>query len=354
MRPPGSLVPVSIFLCAAFMFPCAAAVSAQQAFTVGPVSAAPGTLGAGALDVPARGGDSGTTIPISVLHGSRPGPVLALIAGTHGMEYVPIVALQRLRSAIDPKELRGTIVMVHVANMPSFLGRTIYYSPVDGKNLNRVYPGNADGTISERIADAITREVIARATHVVDLHCGDGNESLRPYSYWITTGDPKVAAAGRAMALAFGLDHIVLDRERPLDPAASVYTSNTAILRGKPALTTETGGLGVVDEPSIALIGHGVTGLMKHLGMRDDGPAPVSAPVLIERNEVLRAGVTGIFYAEVERGHTVAKGTRLGRITDFHGRTIEEVRAPFDGEILYVVATPPVSTGEPVAMVGSR
>jgi predicted deacylase len=244
--------------------------------------------------------------------------------------------------------------MVHVANMPSFLGRTIYYSPVDGKNLNRVYPGKADGTISERIAEAITRGVIASSTHVVDLHCGDGNESLRPYSYWITTGDPKVAEAGRAMALAFGLDHIVVDRERPVDPSASIYTSNTAITRGKPALTTETGGMGVVDEDSIQLVENGVAGLMRHLGMRQEGPAPVTAPILLQRNEVLRAGFTGLFYATVQKGHTVAKGTVLGRITDFHGRTVEEIVSPFDGEVLYVIGTPAMTKGEPVAMVGAR
>ena len=195
--------------------------AAQQAFTVGPVTAPPGAIAAGTIQVAARAGDAGTTIPITVINGASAGPVLALIAGTHGMEYVPIVALQRMRDTIDPKTLKGTIIMVHVANMPSFLGRTIYYSPIDGKNLNRVYPGKADGTISERIADTITRDVIARATHVIDLHCGDGNESLRPYSYWITTGEPKVAQAGREMALAFGLDHIVVDKERPTDPAAS-------------------------------------------------------------------------------------------------------------------------------------
>jgi predicted deacylase len=337
-----------------FLVLCAAGASAQSGFSVGSVTAPPGAIASGTLDIAARGGDSGTTIPFTVINGAQPGPVLALVAGTHGMEYAPIIALQRMRATIDPRTLRGTIVMVHVANMPSFLGRTIYYSPVDGKNLNRVYPGKSDGTISERIADAITREVITRATHVVDLHCGDGNESLRPYSYWITTGDPKVAEAGRAMALAFGLDHIVVDRERPVDPKASIYTSNTAVTRGKPALTTETGALAVVDEASIGMVERGVAGLMKHLGMRAEGPAPVSSPILLERSEVLRAGVTGIFYAEIERGHTVAKGTRLGYITDFHGKTIEEVRAPFDGEILYVVATPPVSKGEPVAMIGSR
>jgi predicted deacylase len=327
---------------------------AQQSLTVASVTAAPGTIASGALTIAARSGEQGTTVPFTIINGREPGPVLALVSGTHGMEYVPIVASQRLRTEIDPATLKGAIILVHVANMPSFLGRTIYYSPVDGKNLNRVFPGKADGTLSERIAEAITREVIARATHVVDLHCGDGNESLRPYTYWITTGDPAVAESARGMALAFGLDHIVKDSERPLDAAASVYLSNTAITRGKPALTTETGGMGLVDEESIALVRRGVFGLLRHLGMRSDGPAPVGSAVWIERNEVLRAGTTGIFYAEVERGHTIAKGARLGRITDFHGKTLEEVRAPFDGEILYVVATPPVSKGEPVAMIGGK
>ena len=73
--------------------------------------------------------------------GAKPGPVLALIAGNHGYEYPPILALQRLRTEIDSARLAGTVVMVHVANMPSFLGRTVYFSPVDGKNLNRCYPG---------------------------------------------------------------------------------------------------------------------------------------------------------------------------------------------------------------------
>ena len=326
----------------------------QAPFTIGSVSAAPGAVAAGTIEVPARPGDAGTTIPFTIIHGTSPGPVLLLVAGTHGMEYVPIITLQRMRAAIDPKTLRGTVLMVHVANMPSFLGRTIYYSPVDGKNLNRVFPGKTDGTLSERVAEVITREFITRATHVVDLHCGDGNEALRPYSYWITTGDPKVAEAGKTMALAFGLDHIVVDGARPTDPASSLYLSNTAITRGKPAITTETGGMARVDEASIGMIERGVAGLLRHLGMRTTGPPAITSPVWIATNEVLRAGVSGIFYAAVEHGKTVTKGARIGRITDFHGRTLEEIVAPFDGELLYVIGTPPISKGEPVAMIGVR
>jgi uncharacterized protein len=339
---------VAVFLLAEGM------ASAQPAaFTVGSVTAAAGTTASGTLPVPGRAGDDGTTIPISIVHGARPGPVLALTAGVHGQEYTPVLALQRVLKTVDPKTLAGTLILVHVANMPSYLGRTIYYSPADGKNLNRVFPGKADGTLSERIAFVLTRDVIERATHVIDLHCGDGNESLRPYSYWITTGAADVAAAGKQLALAFGLDHIVIDSERPVDPRASIYLSNTAITRGKPALTIESGGLARTDEESIRAIERGVSGVLKHLGMQADGPAPVGQPIWIDRSEVLRSSGTGIFYPAVERGHTVAAGTLIGRVTDFHGATIEEIRSPFAGEVLYLIGTPAISKGEPIAFVGT-
>ena len=338
-------------LACALVIPSAAA--AQQPFTVGPVSAPPGTTASGTIQIPARSGDQGTTLPVSVINGTRPGPVLALVAGVHGQEYTPVLALQNLLRTIDPATLTGTVIMVHVANMPSYLARTIYYSPVDNKNLNRVFPGKADGTMSERIADVITREVIERATHVVDLHCGDGNESLRPYLYWITTGDPAVAEAGRQMALAFGMDHVVVDRERPTDAKASIYLSNTAITRGKPALTIESGGMAEVDTDSIQRIERGIAGLLKHLKMRADGPDPEARPVMLEHSEVLRANFTGIFYAVVEKGQTVAEGAVIGRVTDFHGKVLEEIKAPFAGEILYVVGTPAMNKGEPVGFIGT-
>lgn len=330
----------------------AAAAAAQQPFTVGSISAAPGAVATGTLQVPAAAGDHGTTLPISIVNGAKPGPVLMLTAGVHGQEYAPILALQRVLASVDPKTLTGTLVLVHVTNMPSYLARTIYYSPADGKNLNRVFPGKPDGTLSERIADVLTRNIIERATHVIDLHCGDGNENLRPYSYWITTGAPAVAEEGKQLALAFGLDHIIVDRSRPLDPKGSVYLSNTAVTRGKPALTIESGGMARTDEESIARIERGVAGVMRHLKMRDIGPEPVAHPIFIERSEVLTSGATGIFTAAVEPGHTVAEGTLIGRITDFHGKVLQEILAPFAGEVLYVLGTPAISKGEPIAFIG--
>ena len=247
--------------------------------------------------------------------------------------------------------MSGAVILVHMANPPAFYERRIYRN-VDGKNLNRMYPGKADGTQTERIAFALTREVIDRATHLVDMHCGDGNEWLRPYSYWQVTGDAKMDAAGKELALAYGLDHIVIDRERPKDPAKSLYTANTAVLRGKPAITAEAGGMGATEEASVGAQEAGALSVIAHLGIQDLPSVKVDKPLFIDRSEVLTSPVTGVWRWSVEPMQSVAAGTLLGRVHDPRGNVLAEVRAPFAGEVLYVVATPPVSKGEPVAFIG--
>jgi predicted deacylase len=327
-----------------------AAPAAPAALTVGPVTARPGEAASGWLDVP-DAADPGARIPVSVVNGARPGPILALVAGTHGYEYTSVLALPRVRARLDPARMSGAVILVHMANPPAFFGRRIYYN-ADDKNLNRVYPGKADGTQTERIAAAIFRDVIAKATHLVDMHCGDGNESLRPYSYWQITGKPEIDAAGKELALAFGLDHIVIDRERPQDPAKSLYTANTAVLQGKPAITVESGGMGLTDEVAVGAQEAGALSVVRHLGIMDAPSVRVEKPLFVDRFEVLLAPATGVWSWRVEKGQAVPEGALVGRVLDPFGAVLAEVRTPFAGEILYVVATPPVTKGEPVGFVG--
>lgn len=321
-------------------------------FEVGPVAAQPGTIVSGFIEIP-KGIDAATEIPVTVIHGSKAGPVLALIAGNHGYEYPPILALQQLRAGIDPQKLAGTVIMVHVANMPSFLGRTIYFSPVDGKNLNRVYPGRPDGTVSDRIAYAITKHVIEKSDFVLDLHCGDGNESLRPYLYQSETGDPAMDKKIAGMVLAFGMDHIVIDRGRPTDPQASLYCSTTAITRGKPAVTIEAGFLGGTDAESVQIIIDGVLSELRLFGMIEGEPTQVAKPLYLDPTAVLNSPATGILYPAVEKSQQVKRDELLAYVTDFFGQRIAEVRAPFDGVVLYIVATPPITKGQPVGFIGT-
>ncbi len=334
-----------------FLLTCAAAATAQnREFSVGALSAAVGEKRSGMLSVPDRG-DGGVEIPVTIVNGSAAGPVLALIAGTHGYEYPPITALQRVRKAIDPRRLKGTVVLVHIANPPSFFRRTIYYSPIDGKNLNRAYPGSPDGTQSERIAHAITTEVIERADYLIDLHGGDGNEALRPFVYMPKTGVAELDARSRELAIAFGLDHIVIDAAPLRDPDDSLYTDQTALTRGVPAITTETGQLGSNDERWIAMAENGVWNVLRRLKMYPGDARSNDHIVWLTDYTVIRSPENGLFRAEVRDGYAIAAGGRIGTLTDVFGEEIDVIRAPFAGVVNYVIGTPPVRKDEPVAMV---
>jgi predicted deacylase len=321
-----------------------------DSFAVGSISAERGELVSGFLTVPA-GVDEASTIPVSIAHGANDGPVLALIAGTHGYEYPPITALQTVRAAIDPATLSGTVIMVHIANMPSFLGRTIYYSPVDGENLNRMFPGDPDGSVSQRIAHLITTEVIDQADYLIDLHGGDGNEALRPYVYMPVTGEAEFDAKIQGLAVAFGLDHIVMDTGPQHATGPSLFTDQTALERGIPAITTETGQSGSNDPYWVGLAEDGVWNVLRHLDMLAADEVANTGITWLSDYKVISSPQSGIFKAVTRDGYAVTEGAVLGVLVDFFGNEITTIRAPFSGVVNYVISTPPVSKGEPVAMI---
>src|SRR5262249_61191307 len=109
--------------------------------------------------VPA-GVDAAPRLAVAVVHGARPGPVLALVAGAHGTEYASIVALERLIARLDPGDVSGTVVILPLLNVASFEQKVPHLNPVDGKNMNRMYPGRADGTQTERVSYLVTKQVV--------------------------------------------------------------------------------------------------------------------------------------------------------------------------------------------------
>ncbi len=329
----------------------AGAVRGGDDFRLGPIVVAPGEARSGSLDVTGPQGAK-TFIPVSVLHGLRPGRTLALVAGTHGAEYPPILALQRIRETLDPKTLSGTVIFVHVSNLPSFQRRTIYYSPVDGQNLNRVYPGDPSGTLSQRIAFVMTEQIVKRCDVLLDMHCGDANEDLMPYTYWMISGKAALDEESKTLALAFGLPHIIIDTTREKDPARSKYLGNTAMLMGKPAITTEAGSLGRTDEESVAANVRGVWSVLRRLGMVAGQAVPVRDPVWIDKYEVVPSDRDGLFTSLVRSGDRVQAGQVVGILRDYWGTAPSKVRAPFAGLILYVLGTPPANSGEPLFEVG--
>ena len=306
-------------------------VHAQESrFTVGTASAKPGEKVTGYLDVPA-GIDPGTQIPVVVVRGTKPGPTLALVSGAHGTEYASIIAIEKLIHDLDPAQVSGTVILVPLVNLASFEQKVPHVNPVDKKSMNRFYPGKADGTQTERASYLITKEVVDKCDYLIDFHGGDLDESLRPYAYWVVSGNAKQDGVAKEMALAFGLDHIIISADRPKDLGATRYLDNTAAMRGKPAVTVEAGFAGTVETDDVELLERGTLSVMRDLKMHPGEAQFVEHPVWIQSISDVSSPVTGIFYPLVKRGTFVAEGMKLGYVTDYFGKTIFEARAPAAG-----------------------
>ena len=326
-------------------------VKAQTTVKVGTASAAEGQKTAGYLEVPA-GVDGATSIPVVVVHGAKPGKVLALVSGAHGTEYASIIAIEKLIDRLDPAQISGTVILVPLVNIASFEQKVPHVNPVDGKSMNRFYPGKADGTQTERASYLITKEVVDRCDYLIDYHGGDLDESLRPYAYWAPTGREEQDRLSKQMVLAFGLDHIIIWRERPSDPAATRYLDNTAAVRGKPSIVVEAGHAGTVETDDVALLVNGTLSTMHALKMLPGESRPIENPVWIEKLADVLAEGPGIWYPLVKRGTYVSAGMKLGTITDYVGRVIAEPRAPVSGVVLHVNAVPSLKKGDNIADIG--
>ena len=326
--------------------------SAQGAsFSVGTASAAPGQKATGYLEVPA-GVDAGTNIPVAVVNGTKPGSVLALVTGAHGTEYASIIAVERLIVDLDPAKISGTVILIPLVNIASFEQKVPHVNPVDNKSMNRFYPGKADGTQTERVSFLITEQVVDRSDYLIDYHGGDLDESLRPYAYWGPTGKDSQDRVSKEMVLAFGLDHIIIWRDRPTDLAASRYLDNTASLRGKPSIVVEAGHAGTVESDDVALLVNGTLSTMRALKMLSGEPQYIQNPVWLEKIVDVISDGPGIWYPLVKRGTYVQEGMKLGYITDYFGKVILEPRAPAAGVVLHVNAVPSLKKGDNIANLG--
>ncbi|HWJ16852.1 MAG TPA: succinylglutamate desuccinylase/aspartoacylase family protein [Gemmatimonadaceae bacterium] len=315
---------------------------AQQttSFTVGSATPGPGKTAYGAISIPA-GSDSATNIPVAVIRGVRPGPVVAFVAGSHGTEYSSIVAMQQLIGRIDATKLAGTVIVAPLLNIASFEQMTPHINPIDRKGMNGGYPGDASGTQTARVLAAVTEQIVTPATVVVDLHGGDIDEDLRPYSYWFRGGRAAQDSAGLKLALAFGLDHIIVSDVDPSSPTAGRSLSGIALVRGKTVLVAEAGRSGVVAPSDLEALVDGSLNVLGELHMLDRHVTHVAKPVwLAGAGARVAADSAGVFIAAVARDTRVTKGQVVGHTTDFLGRPTGDIRAPIDGLVTFIRGVP--------------
>lgn len=313
--------------------------------TLEQLSAPPGERATGM--VPVDLGPATVEIPIVLVNGARPGPRVGVTAGIHGAEYVSIAALRRVAMELDPAEMTGSLVASLISNPAAFAARSIYVNPLDGRNLNRSFPGDPAGSPTERLAAWLWSRVIEPSDRFIDCHCGDMNEALVSFNGIEETGDPEVDRVARAMAEAWGLDFIVIG------PTAGSTTS-AAAAAGIPAVLGEVGGQGLWPEEDVALHAAGLRRALHAAGLLvDPGDGPRRASRVLPLEAWLRSDVTGCWHPAVSVGQEVAAGQVLGEVQDPFGATLRTVEAPLSGVVLFLVSSLAMNVGDPLLAIGA-
>jgi predicted deacylase len=289
-------------------------------------------------------------IPLVLINGREEGPRLCLTAGVHATEYAPIDAVMRLVQALDPAQLRGTVIAVPVTNVRMFESRTGFVTPLDGLNLNKIAPGRADGSISEILADVLLREVIGAAEYHIDFHAGDLGEELQPFAGYSLTGFADLDAKGEALARAFSPMLISLSTPESTIPPFPGSLSYAATRNGVVSILAEAGGDGTLKEEDVRVHVDGAMSVMRHLAMID-GAAPPNAGTrcLAARDRVvIRAKRAGLVRLTARIGDRISAGQELGDIRSIFGEVVERVCANGDGIVGLIWTHKVVNTGDPI------
>lgn len=283
----------------------------------------------------------GVEIPFGLVEGEKPGPCLLVTAGVHASEYCSIEAALRLMKR-SPAGLTGTILVLPILNMAGFRRRSIYVMPEDGRNLNRMFPGRPDGSVSERLADWLVTKVYPQADAYLDLHGGDLSEALEPFSLF-----PSGSEASKALAVAFGLPVAV-------SAGGEGYTINAAGRLGVPSIIAEVSGNGLWDEAGVDEMTAGIDRALHHLGMIAAAGRPrPPAPIRIVAMWVPAASTDGLWYPRKQLGDAVTAGEVLGEIRDIFGTVLETVKARDDGSLLYKLSSLAVNKGDALLGTGT-
>jgi uncharacterized protein len=195
---------------------------------------------------------------------------------------------------------------------------------------------------------------VERCDYLIDYHGGDLDENLRRYSYWADTGNARLDQTTRGMVLAFGLDHIIIQRNRPSDPnpSGAMPITRYAQRSGKAAIAVEAGRSGPVQTEDVDDLVHGTFNVMQHLKMLDGVVKPVEHPLWIGRISTVAADGEGIFYPQLLPEAYVGKGMSIGYVTDYFGNKLHDVPSPVAGVIVYIGALPSMKKGDSIGYIG--
>jgi uncharacterized protein len=310
---------------------------------VGSVKAGPEEKQFGYLTVVERP-VSNVVMPVGIINSGRPGPRVVISAGIHGSEYPGIEAANRLWRTLNPDGINGVVVMFPLVNVPGFEAAEANVNPLDHINLNRIFPGDPNGSPSMVMANRFVEEVSRIAEYVVDLHGGDTTEWLDPFAIWFRSGNEEVDAQSQRLAELYDAKHIWITSGKYGYPGTF---SGELARRGIPSVVCEAGFMGTYREEEIGQHIRGVTNILKGIGTLSGEPEFVQdQPARVfEENFTVATKHGGTMHPRVRPSEAITKGQVLAEIKNLEGDVVEELVAPADGVVRVLFPKRVVGTG---------
>ena len=290
--------------------------------------------------------DTDVKMPVTLINGEREGKTILITSGIHGAEYPAIKTAIELAKEINPSEVSGKIIIVHPVNLEGFEQRKAAIMPRDGKNLNRVFPGDLKGSISDKIAYVITHEFQDKADFYFDIHGGDVFEDLFPYVYYPGVASEEVIKISRDIAKTLNVKYMVKS-------SATTGSYNSAAIRGVPSILIERGSLGRCEAEDVNNYKKDMLNALAVLGVLDRKVEEnKEEPKEIENVMYIDSEYKGCWTYFVKAGDLINKGQKIGEITDYFGNILCTYYAEFSGIMLYNTVSLAVDKGTSLVAYG--
>ena len=310
------------------------------------------------------------SIPVRIIHGAYPGKTLTVTAGVHGNEYVGILACRRIWEELSADVLHGNLILMPLVNAQGFYAGAKQLVPADGKNLNREFPGDPTGTLTQQMAYAIEKNIYPQSDFILDLHGGDSFEELTPLIFFPCAAGEAIMEETRAAANA-------LDIPLRVRSTAKNGLYSWATQQGIPAMLLERGCRGTWTEEQVEADVQDVYRLMRHMGilqddaklnddakLQNDAKTEKAEEKNKEKNEGFAAQIElahtvyeesetdGFWYCTPKAGERIHAGKVIGELRDFEGNLIKEYRAKEDAIVMYKTVALGVREGDPLIAYG--
>jgi predicted deacylase len=314
----------------------------QSAIEIAGVRIKPGDRVSIDIPLPSFYTHSSVNMPVHVVHGRKPGPVLLVSAAVHGDEINGVEIIRRLLASKSVNRIKGTLIAIPVVNVYGFVSKSRYLP--DRRDLNRSFPGSEKGSMAARLANVVMTEIIPHCTHIVDLHTGAVNRENLPQIRARLVDDPDL----EKLARAFGAPVIL----------------NAELLEGSFRAAAHANGIGVLlfeagealrfDEVAIRSGVRGVLEVMTELDMRGKTRKQRKVEAMVANtSRWVRAGQSGILRSLVATGSRVEVDEVLAYISDPLGENNEQLISPVDGIIIGKTNLPLVFAGEAIFNIAS-